>query len=164
MVQTHIVGCECMQDSEVNKMSDLIIKKNGTDYELPMLAEHYPADRVYLHGDTDDDVESAIDILAHSDTITTATSDNGSVSLKATIRGKIVIISATATLANRTAATTITIPGLDMTYTDLWVTNYQGWNPSDQVGTPAIFANNRITLQANQNFDYINIGVVVPLN
>lgn len=38
-------------------MSDLIIKKNGTDYKLPMLAEHYPADRVYLDGDTSKTVQ-----------------------------------------------------------------------------------------------------------
>lgn len=41
-------------------MSDLIIKKNGTDYKLPMLAEHYPADRVYLHGDIEKNVEDAL--------------------------------------------------------------------------------------------------------
>lgn len=40
-------------------MSDLIIKKNGTDYKLPMLAEHYPADRVYLDGDTTKSVQDA---------------------------------------------------------------------------------------------------------
>lgn len=42
-------------------MSDLIIKKNGTDYKLPMLAEHYPADRVYLDGDTSKTVQDSID-------------------------------------------------------------------------------------------------------
>lgn len=42
-------------------MSDLIIKKNGTDYELPMLAEHYPADRVYLDGDINKTVQDVID-------------------------------------------------------------------------------------------------------
>lgn len=42
-------------------MSDLIIKKSGTDYNLPMLAEHYPADRVYLHGDITEDIESVLD-------------------------------------------------------------------------------------------------------
>lgn len=41
-------------------MSDLIIKKNGTDYKLPMLAEHYPADRVYLGGDINKTVEDAL--------------------------------------------------------------------------------------------------------
>lgn len=41
-------------------MSDLIIKKNGTDYKLPMLAEHYPADRVYIKGDINKDLESII--------------------------------------------------------------------------------------------------------
>lgn len=41
-------------------MSDLIIKKNGTDYKLPMLAEHYPADRVYIKGDIHKDLESII--------------------------------------------------------------------------------------------------------
>lgn len=44
-------------------MSDLIIKKNGTDYKLPMLAEHYPADRVYLDGDTSKTVQDEIDNL-----------------------------------------------------------------------------------------------------
>ena len=42
-------------------MSDLIIKKNGTDYKLPMLAEHYPADRVYLDGDTSKTVQDFAD-------------------------------------------------------------------------------------------------------
>lgn len=43
-------------------MSDLIIKKNGTDYKLPMLAEHYPADRVYLDGDINKTVQDALSI------------------------------------------------------------------------------------------------------
>ena len=41
-------------------MSDLIIKKNGTDYKLPMLAEHYPADRVYLNGDIHNTIQAAL--------------------------------------------------------------------------------------------------------
>ena len=41
-------------------MSEAIIKKNGTDYKLPMLAEHYPADRVYLDGDTSKTVQDAL--------------------------------------------------------------------------------------------------------
>lgn len=41
-------------------MSDLIIKKNGTDYKLPMLAEHFPADRVYLNGDIHNTVQDAL--------------------------------------------------------------------------------------------------------
>ena len=45
-------------------MSDLIIKKNGTDYKLPMLAEHYPADRVYLDGDINKNVQDEIDEVA----------------------------------------------------------------------------------------------------
>ena len=115
-------------------------------------------------GITASTVQQAVDILAHSDTITAATSDNGTVSLKVTIRGKIAFIGATVTLSDRTAATTITIPGLDMVYTEFWVTNYQGWTPSDQVETPAAFSGNRIILQANQSFPYIKIGVAVPLN
>ena len=49
-------------------MSDLIIKKNGTDYKLPMLAEHYPADRVYLDGDTSKTVQDAVDTLTQNET------------------------------------------------------------------------------------------------
>jgi len=33
-------------------MSEVIIKKNGTDYPLLTMPNHYPADRVYLDGDT----------------------------------------------------------------------------------------------------------------
>lgn len=33
-------------------MSEAIIKKNGTDYPLLTMPNHYPADRVYLDGDT----------------------------------------------------------------------------------------------------------------
>ena len=39
--------------------------KKGQNKELcGRMPLHYPADRVYLHGDTDEDVESAIDELA----------------------------------------------------------------------------------------------------
>lgn len=47
-------------------MSDLIIKKNGTDYKLPMLAEHYPADRVYLNGDINKTVQDKIDEVSET--------------------------------------------------------------------------------------------------
>lgn len=63
-------------------MSDLIIKKNGTDYKLPMLAEHYPADRVYLDGDINKTVQDAIDgNFTLAGTITTL---NGEVSIPST--------------------------------------------------------------------------------
>lgn len=44
-------------------MSDLIIKKNGTDYKLPMLAEHYPADRVYENGDINKNLQNKFAII-----------------------------------------------------------------------------------------------------
>lgn len=57
-------------------MSDLIIKKNGTDYKLPMLAEHYPADRVYLDGDITKTVRDSLTYIIKSATIS-GTTDNG---------------------------------------------------------------------------------------
>lgn len=41
-------------------MPEAIIKKNGTDYPLQTMPLHYPADRVYLDGDTDKNVQDAI--------------------------------------------------------------------------------------------------------
>lgn len=38
-------------------MSEAIIKKNGTDYPLLTMPNHYPADRVYLDGDTTKSVQ-----------------------------------------------------------------------------------------------------------
>lgn len=42
-------------------MSEVIIKKNGTDYPLLTMPNHYPADRVYLDGDTTKTVQDAIE-------------------------------------------------------------------------------------------------------
>ena len=38
-------------------MSDIIVKKDGTDYPLQTMPLHYPADRVYLNGDTSKTVQ-----------------------------------------------------------------------------------------------------------
>ena len=53
-------------------MPDIIVKKDGTDYPLQTMPLHYPADRVYLNGDTNDDAESAIDgkVSKSGDTMT----------------------------------------------------------------------------------------------
>ena len=40
------------------------INKNGKEYPLGFMPEHYPADRVYLDGDTTKNVQGAIDELA----------------------------------------------------------------------------------------------------
>ena len=73
-------------------MSDLIIKKNGTDYKLPMLAEHYPADRVYLDGDTSKTVQWAIDKLKlKSKNITVTSNENGRVDLSLEYPSNIVV-------------------------------------------------------------------------
>lgn len=42
-------------------MSKIILKKNGTDYLFGLIPLHYPADRVYLDGDTTKNVQDAID-------------------------------------------------------------------------------------------------------
>jgi hypothetical protein len=42
-------------------MSEAIIKKNGTDYPLLTMPNHYPGDRVYLDGDTTKNVQDAVD-------------------------------------------------------------------------------------------------------
>lgn len=42
-------------------MSKIILKKNGTDYPLLTMPNHYPADRVYLDGDTTKNVQDAVD-------------------------------------------------------------------------------------------------------
>ena len=39
------------------------INKNGKEYDLGFMPEHYPADRVYLDGDTTKTVQDAIDEL-----------------------------------------------------------------------------------------------------
>lgn len=41
-------------------MSEVIIKKNGTDYPLLVMPNHYPADRVYLDGDTSKNVQDKV--------------------------------------------------------------------------------------------------------
>lgn len=41
-------------------MPEAIIKKNGTDYPIQTMPLHYPADRVYLDGDTSKTVQDAI--------------------------------------------------------------------------------------------------------
>ena len=40
------------------------INKNGKEYDLGFIPEHYPADRVYLDGDTTKNVQGAIDEVA----------------------------------------------------------------------------------------------------
>ena len=46
------------------------VNKNGKGYPLGFMPEHYPANRVYMHGDIEDDVESAINRLIVKDTFT----------------------------------------------------------------------------------------------
>lgn len=41
------------------------INKNDKEYELGFMPEHYPADRVYLDGDTSKTVQGAIDSLKY---------------------------------------------------------------------------------------------------
>lgn len=50
-------------------MSEAIIKKNGIDYPLLVMPNHFPADRVYLDGDTSKTVQGAVDELAGKDLI-----------------------------------------------------------------------------------------------
>ena len=60
-------------------MSKAIIKKNGTDYPLLTMPNHYPADRVYLDGDTTKNVQELVarksDLTSISQSGATATQD-----------------------------------------------------------------------------------------
>ena len=47
-------------------MPDVKIKKDGTDYPLQTMPLHYPADRVYLNGDTTKTVQDALDKTSYS--------------------------------------------------------------------------------------------------
>ena len=42
-------------------MSELIVKKNGVEYPIQTMPLHYPADRVYLNGDTTKTVQDELD-------------------------------------------------------------------------------------------------------
>lgn len=44
-------------------MPDMIVKKDGTDYPLQTMPLHYPADRVYRHGNILDDIDSELNSL-----------------------------------------------------------------------------------------------------
>lgn len=51
-------------------MPDIKIKKDGTDYPLQTMPLHYPADRVYLDGDTTKTVQDALDDMFVQTTVT----------------------------------------------------------------------------------------------
>ena len=56
------------------------INKNGKEYDLGFIPEHYPADRVYLDGDTSKTVQDAIGGLNFECTDVTFTFSNSSAS------------------------------------------------------------------------------------
>ena len=55
------------------------MNKNNKEYPLGFMPEHYPVDRVYLHGDITDDVESEIGRNCHKALTFTASTTYGNV-------------------------------------------------------------------------------------
>lgn len=67
------------------------INKNGKEYDLGFMPEHYPADRVYLDGDTTKNVQGAVDdltskikLISHAETSDTSIGANSVVDFDVT--------------------------------------------------------------------------------
>lgn len=68
------------------------VNKNRKGYPLGVMPEHYPADRVYLDGDTDKTVQGAIDKLTlKSKNITVTSNADGRVDLSLAYPSNIVV-------------------------------------------------------------------------
>lgn len=70
------------------------VNKNGKEYPIGNMPMHYPADRVYLDGDTSKTVQDRFDNLIKTKNISGTTNANGNLSLGLTTDNVVVQVTA----------------------------------------------------------------------